>query len=201
MKQAFDFAQREKVMDFNLQPLYLERAISVGKRVRRDTGIGRSNISVSSAAVAFAQDTAGDLPGKKILIIGAGKISGLTAMALKARGVETVFVANKYYDEAERLAKMVKGNVIHFNQLKNYLTDIDIVISSTSAPHYVLYKSDFDGLIDSRNGKPLFLLDLAVPRDIDPEIGDLPGISLYNVDGLQQAADSGVAARRRSGEG
>ncbi len=195
VKRSFDEGCKEKKAKGEVSALF-KRAISVGKRVRRDTDIGAGNVSVSSVAVQYAQEALGGLRDKVVLLVGAGQVSYLTAVALRGRGVQSVFVANKMHEEAARLAAGVAGEAVRYDRLVEKLGEVDIVISSTAAPHYVIRRDEVAAALAQRQGKPLFLLDLAMPRDIDPEVASLPDIHLCNVDDLRSRAENGNHARQ-----
>ena len=197
VKRSFDESCREKYAQGEITALF-KRAISVGKRVRRDTEIGAGNVSVSSVAVQYAQDALGGLDQRVVLLVGAGQVSYLTAVALRGRGVKSVFVANKMHDEAIRLAAGVAGEAVRYERLVEKMGEVDIVISSTAAPHYVIRHEEVEQALQRRQGRPLFLLDLAMPRDIDPAISDLPGIHLCNVDDLHTRAQAGSLSRQEA---
>ncbi|MEO6496927.1 MAG: glutamyl-tRNA reductase [Solirubrobacteraceae bacterium] len=173
-------------------------ALTTGKRVRSETAIAQGRASVSTVAVDLAQDVMGDLEHRHVVIIGAGETSELTAQALAAKGVRTVFVANRHAARARSVAERFGGAVVSLDALPTQLEAADIVVSSTSSPHPILGVEELAEVIQVRDGRPLVLIDIAVPRDIDPACGDLPGVTLYDIDDLQ-----GVVARTlevRAGE-
>jgi glutamyl-tRNA reductase len=165
-------------------------ALTTGKRVRSETAIARGRASTSTVAVDLAEDVVGDLEHRHVVIIGAGETSELTAQALAAKGVRTVFVANRHAARARSVADRFGGTVVSFDQLPAHLEAADIVVSSTSSPHPIVGSEDLALVMRAREGRPLVLIDLAVPRDIDAACGDLPGVTLYDIDDLQ-----GVVAR------
>jgi glutamyl-tRNA reductase len=165
-------------------------ALTTGKRVRSETAIARGRASTSTVAVDLAEDVVGDLEHRHVVIIGAGETSELTAQALAAKGVRTVFVANRHADRARSVADRFGGAVVSFDKLPAHLEAADIVVSSTSSPHPIVGSEDLALVMRAREGRPLVLIDLAVPRDIDAACGDLPGVTLYDIDDLQ-----GVVAR------
>ncbi|MEJ7785417.1 MAG: glutamyl-tRNA reductase [Solirubrobacteraceae bacterium] len=173
-------------------------ALTTGKRVRSETAIAQGRASVSTVAVDLAQDVMGDLEHRHVVIIGAGETSELTARALAAKGVRTVFVANRHAARARSVAERFGGAVVSLDALPAQLEAADIVVSSTSSPHPILGTEELAEVIQVRDGRPLVLIDIAVPRDIDPGCADLPGVTLYDIDDLQ-----GVVARTlevRAGE-
>ena len=175
-------------------------ALAAGKRVRSETEIARSNVSVSSVAVRLAAEFLGDLTSKRVLVIGAGENAELTTRALAEHGVETLFVANRRYDRALALAKRFGGRAVSFDDLPRELEDADIVVSSTGAPHQILGRDELEYVAGTRMGRPLVLLDLAVPRDVDPGVRDCPGIALYDMDDLQQAVARNLSVREAEAE-
>jgi len=197
VKRSFDEGCREKNAKGEITALF-KRAISIGKRVRRDTEIGAGNVSVSSVAVQYAQEALGGLADRVVLLVGAGQVSYLTAVALRGRGVKSVFVANKMHDEATRLAASVAGEAVRYDRLVEKLGEVDIVISSTAAPHYVIRRDEVEEALLARQEKPLFLLDLAMPRDIDPAVAELANVHLCNVDDLRTRAETGSQSRQQA---
>jgi glutamyl-tRNA reductase len=165
----------------------LQQAIAVGKRARAETGISTGAFSVGRAAVEQVRRLFPDLRQSPILLLGAGKMSELTARHLAAGGVQTLLVANRTHDHALALAHALGGTAIHYDELFTALTEVDILISSTSAPHFVLLAEEVARAMARRGGRPLCLIDIAVPRDIEPAAGDLPGVHLYNIDDLEAA--------------
>jgi glutamyl-tRNA reductase len=171
-------------------------ALATGKRARAETGIGRSRVSVSSVAVAQAEAfLGGDLAARRVLVIGAGENAELAAKALSDRGVKTVFIANRRYDRALGLAQRFGGVAVSFEGLPDELELADIVVSSTGAPHQILGREELEVVAARRPGRPLVLIDLAVPRDIDPDVADCPGVALYDMDDLQRAVANNIGGR------
>jgi len=160
-------------------------ALATGKRVRTETAIGAGGASVASVAVDAARAALGELSKRRVCIIGAGETAELTARALTERGVATMFVANRRRDRAIALARRFGGETIAFDQLPGELERADIVVASTASPHAIVGAEELALVMAARDGRPLLLLDLAVPRDIDPECGLLPGVTLVDIDGLQ----------------
>src|SRR4051795_1330512 len=160
-------------------------ALTTGKRVRSETGITRGRASTSTVAVDLAQDVMGDLEHRHVVIIGAGETSELTAQALAARGVRTVFVANRHAARARSVAAKFGGAVVSLDALPTQLVAADIVVASTSSPHPIVGSEELALVTSQRAGRPLVLIDIAVPRDIDPACGDLPGVTLYDIADLQ----------------
>jgi glutamyl-tRNA reductase len=194
VKRAYELALVEGATGPISNRLFRE-ALATGKRVRTDTGVSRSRVSVSSVAVELAADMLGDLSQRRVLVVGAGENGELTARALRERGVETVFVANRHYDRAIGLASRFGGGAVRFEELPAELERADIVVSSTGSPHQIIGREELELVARERAGRPLVLIDIAVPRDIEPGVRDLPGIALYDMDDLQRAVDRNVSAR------
>jgi glutamyl-tRNA reductase len=194
VKRAYELALTEGVSGPVSNRLFRD-ALAAGKRVRTETEIARSNVSVSTVAVQLAADFLGDLTDRRVLVIGAGENAELTARALRDRGVETLFVANRRYDRALGLAQRFGGRAVTFENMPRELETADIVVSSTGAPHQIVGREELEYVAASRSGRPLVLIDLAIPRDIEPSVRDCPGIALYDMDDLQQAVARGIGAR------
>nr|MDA8234004.1 glutamyl-tRNA reductase [Clostridia bacterium] len=188
VRMAYQRACEQGATNAILNTLF-QQAITVGKRVRTETEIDRNAVSISYAAVELGKQIFGTLAGKSILIIGAGKMSELTAKHLVSNGVTSVWVANRSYDKACSLAEQFGGEAIPFVKLFEYMGKADIVISCTSASHYVITAEDVEAVIATRSDRPLFLIDIAVPRDIDPKVEAVPGVKLYDIDDLQNVVD------------
>jgi glutamyl-tRNA reductase len=167
-------------------------ALQTGKRVRSETAIGEGRGSVSTVAVALAREVVGDLAARHVVIIGAGETSELTAQALADVGVRTIFVANRRADSARSLAERFGGEVSSLDHLPERLLQADIVVASTASPHPIIGYEELELVTRERAGRPLVLIDIAVPRDIEPACADLPGVALYDMDDLQA-----VIARNR----
>jgi glutamyl-tRNA reductase len=175
-------------------------ALGAGKRARAETSIGRLQASVSSVAVSLAAEFLGELSSRHVLVIGAGENAELAAQALRDRGVQTVFIANRRYDRALGLAQRFGGSAVSFDDLPHELERADIVVSSTGAPHQILGRDELELVAARRPGRPLVLIDLAVPRDIDPEVAGCPGIALYDMDDLQRAVARNLGGREAEAE-
>jgi glutamyl-tRNA reductase len=160
-------------------------ALATGKRVRTETSIGAGGASVASVAVEAARGALGELGSRHVLIIGAGETAELTARALSEQGVSTIFVANRRRERAIALAKRFGGETVAFDALPRELGRADIVVASTASPHAIVGADELAVVTRARAGRPLLLLDLAVPRDIDPDCASLPGVTLVDIDGLQ----------------
>ncbi len=175
-------------------------ALTTGKRVRSETGIGSSRVSVPSVAVDLAQDVLGALAERRVMLLGAGETSELTAQALAHQGVGTIFVANRHADRALSLAQRFGGSVVGLDKLPEQLLEADIVVSSTSSPHPIVGSEELALVMAQRRGRggrvPLLLIDIAVPRDIDSRCGDIDGVTLYDIDDLQAVVQRNLGARR-----
>lgn len=174
--------------------LIFEEAIRTGKKVRAQTDISRGAVSISTVAIELAKKVMKRLEKKKVLIIGAGKIGELTVKNLASRGVETICVANRTYRKALELAETFGGEAIRFSSLEWALKNVDIVISSTSAPHIILKRDTVDRVMQSRK-TPLFFIDLGVPRNIEESIGQINNVYLYNIDDLIEVKDKNLVKR------
>jgi glutamyl-tRNA reductase len=168
----------------------------VAKKVRTETGIGENAVSVPYAAVELAKKIFGDLRGLHVLLLGTGEMGELTAEHLHAQQVKQVFVANRSYDRAVELAQRFGGAAVNFDAIDEHLTRCDIVIASTAAPHFIIEPHHVARALDSRRNRNLFLIDLSVPRNIDPAVAKIDGAYLYNVDDLQQVADANIEHRQ-----
>jgi glutamyl-tRNA reductase len=176
------------------------QALHVGKKVRAQTAIAESPASVSAAAAALAQQVFGDLAGRRILVVGAGKVSELAARNLISRGAEIAFVANRTLDRAAELARRFGAEPLALEQIRDELVRADVVVSSTSSPGFVLHRGELEAALAGRRGRPLFLIDLAVPRDVDPAIHELDGCYLYDIDDLEAVVAESLAGRRHEAE-
>jgi glutamyl-tRNA reductase len=177
--------------------LLFRHAIEVGKRVRTETGIGRSSVSVSSAAVALADQRLGGLHGKRVLVLGAGEMGEGMVRSLVAAGVRDVRIANRTHDRAEQLAERVGGRAIGLGDLGAALEEVDVLLTSTGASEFLVDAHSLTAVLDWRAGRPLLIVDVAVPRDVDPSAAALPGVTLLDMDDLRAFADVGLAERKR----
>jgi glutamyl-tRNA reductase len=195
VKEAYATARAVGAVNSQLDAL-LTRAFAVAKRVRNETAVATSAVSVASVAVDLAKKIFGNLQGKSIYLVGAGKMSELAARHLLAHGAEKIYVSNRTYDRAVALAKKFNGEALPFDQLYETVSRADIVISSTGAPHAIFRKEHGERFLSRRRNRPMFFIDIAVPRDVDPEMNKLDGIFVYDIDDLQQVVTSHVADRR-----
>jgi len=195
LKQAYDLALKHRHTGRQLNKAF-QSAFNVAKRIRTETNIQRGSVSVASVAVELAEKIFDKLKGRTVMVIGAGDTSEKTARALLSRGAQSVIVSNRSHDRAEALAQELGGRAVHFDDWHHEFAQIDIVISSTSAPHYVITRQKLAPLLALRHARPLLLVDIAVPRDIDPDVNFLDDVYLYNVDDLQTIADDYLKLRR-----
>jgi glutamyl-tRNA reductase len=191
VKRAYETALRKETTGPLTSRLF-KAALQTGKRVRSETGIGERQLSLPAVAVALARELLGDLSGREVVILGTGETSELTGRALADSGVQPVFVANRRRDRALALARRYGGSTVNFDELPDALSRADIVVAATASPHVLLEARELAAVMDARSHRPVLLIDLAVPRDVDPASADLEGVSLYDVDDLQA-----VIARNR----
>ena len=173
-----------------------QRAFNVAKHIRTETNIQRGSVSVASVAVELAQKIFNSLQDHDVMVIGAGDTSEKTARALLSRGARSILVANRSYDRAVALANELRGKAVRFDDWAKEFENIDIVISGTAAPHHILDRPKLEPLMKLRRNRPLLLIDIAVPRDIDPEVIFIENVYLYNVDDLQSIADDYLQQRK-----
>jgi len=195
VRGAYETAREAGTAGSILHRLF-RQSLRVGRRVRSETAIGENPASVSSAAAELAERVFGTLEGKRILVLGAGKMSDLAAVNLISRGVESVFVANRSVERAERLARRFGGRAAGLDAVEAELEKADIVVASTGAQGYMLSAEQVQRAMRMRRGRPIFFVDIAVPRDIDPAVNDIEGCYLYDVDDLERVVEESVAGRR-----
>jgi glutamyl-tRNA reductase len=188
VRGAFGISRDAGALDPVLQQLF-DHTMRVAKRVRGETGIGEHAVSVPYAAVELAKKIFGDLRGLEVLLLGAGEMAELTAEHLAAHEVQQVFVANRAFERAAELARRFHGAAVEFDAVPRRLETSDIVIASTAAPHFVVTSEQVAQAFDARKRRNLFLIDLSVPRNLDPDIARLAGVYLYNIDDLQLVVD------------
>jgi glutamyl-tRNA reductase len=170
-------------------------ALTAGKRVRTETAIGASRVSIPSVAVDLAQSVLGGLDDRHVVVLGAGETSELTARALAEQGAGTIFVANRHADRALSLAQRFGGTVVGLDDLPDQLLRADIVLSSTSSPHPIVGRDELELVMSERRERPLLLIDIAVPRDVEAACGELQGVSLYDIDDLQAVVERNLSTR------
>jgi len=196
IKEAHNIAAYHNTSGIILNKL-LHKAFHVAKRVRTETKIGNNAVSISYAAVELAKKIFGTLEGKAVMLLGAGEMAELAAKHLVAGGVQRVIVVSRTYQRAADLAMAFNGEAIEFDGFGERLEGVDIVISSTGAPHYILHPENVLGVIKARRNRPMFFIDIAVPRDIDPRVNEIENVYLYDIDDLQEVVDANRDRRAR----
>ena len=196
VKEAYRVATDAGAIGLHLSAL-MSRAFAVAKRVRSETGISQSAVSISYAAVELARKIFGTLNGKTVMIIGASKMGELAAKHLKRAGVSSVLVTNRTFERAVELAKVFEGAAVPFEHFTDHMDRADIVISSTGAPHFIIGRSLAEQIIYRRKNKPMFFIDIAVPRDIDPTVNEIGNAFVYDIDDLQQVIDANLKERMK----
>jgi glutamyl-tRNA reductase len=199
LKRAYQHASGTGTVNRFLNRLF-QKSFQVGKQVRSSTAITRGSISVGSVAVDLAEQIFGDLEGRKIMIVGAGETSEKTAKAFQSRGAAQIFVSNRSFERAQALATLTGGRAIHFVDWEPEFRDLDILVSSTAAPHAIITLDKLAIFWRARRHRPLFMIDLAMPRDIDPAVQKLDGVYLYDLDSLQSIAERTLAVRKQESE-
>lgn len=199
LKDAFEIALGKKTTGILLNKL-MKKAISVAKRVRTETRIAENAVSISFAAVELAKKIFTDLSKKIFMLLGAGEMAELAAKHLITTGVKEVLVSNRTYERACDLANELKGRAVKFEEFINEMVRTDIVICSTGAPNYILTKSQMQKVMKERKQKQVFLIDISVPRNIDPEINNIDNVYLYNIDDLQEVVDTNLFERKKEAE-
>jgi glutamyl-tRNA reductase len=195
LKKAYEVALQGGHTGRRLNKAF-QKAFNTAKHIRSETNIQRGSVSVGSVAVELAEKIFSTLSDREVLVIGAGDTSEKTARALLSRGAKGVMVSNRSHERAVALAEELGGRAIHFDEWAKEFSRIDIVISSTSAPHYILDRAKLEPLMKQRRNRPLLLVDIAVPRDIDPEVNLMESVYLYNIDDLQSMADDYLNQRK-----
>ncbi|MBV9656952.1 MAG: glutamyl-tRNA reductase [Verrucomicrobia bacterium] len=197
VKNAYRLASEEAATARVLNRLF-QRAFRAAKEVRSQTSITRGAVSVGSVAVDLAEQIFGDLSARKVLILGAGDTGERVARSLLSRGAQSIFVSNRHHDRAVALASELGGQALGFDEWQHAAAgELDIIISSTAAPHHVITRTQMEPLLRERPDRPLFLIDLAVPRDVEPSVNELEGVYLYDIDSLQAIADQALHLRRQ----
>lgn len=197
VKQGYMIAGETGTTGAMLNPLF-QNALKIAKRVHSETAICQGRVSISSIAVEFAEKIFEDLTTKTVMIIGAGQTSELTLQSLIDKGVKHVLVLNRSLDRGRALAETYGGRAIQLDLLDDYLPQADIVVSSTNAPHTVIHVNQVRNAIATRHSRPMLLVDIAVPRDIDGAVGDLDNVYLYNIDDLQGVASENLGKRQEA---
>ena len=178
----------------------MSRAFGVAKRVRSETGIGQMAVSVSYAAVELARKIFGSLGNRTVMIVGAGKMSELAARHLRRSGASHVFVTNRTHERAVEMAKLFQGTPVEYDRFLQMLPEVDILITSSGAPHYILHKEEMLRVIATRRNRPMFLIDIAVPRNIEPTINEIDNVFLYDIDDLQGVVNANIRERMKEAE-
>jgi glutamyl-tRNA reductase len=199
VKESYTVAREVGAVSSQLDTL-LQRAFTVAKKVRTETQIGSSSVSIASVAVDLARKIFGSLEGKTVLLVGAGKMSELAARHLIQQGAAKILVANRTQSRAEKIAAEFNGTVIPFDDLYAQADRADIVITSTGAPQKLFGRSHGQHFLQRRRNRPMFFIDIAVPRDVDPGMNDVEGCFVYDIDDLQQVAAANLADRSREAQ-
>jgi glutamyl-tRNA reductase len=199
VKDAYNLARTMRSTGVLLNQLF-EKAFNVAKKVREETGIAESSVSISSAAVELARKIFEDLENRIVMLVGTGEMAELAAKHLIAYGVKTVYVASRTYERAAGLAKTLNGCALAFDDFANELHRADIVISSTASPKFIIHKEMVEKAIHQRKNRPMFFIDIAVPRDIEPEVNNLENVYLYDIDDLQSVVSANMKERQKEAE-
>jgi glutamyl-tRNA reductase len=199
IKTSYGYAAEYKSSGIILNR-FLHKAFSVAKRVRTETKIASSAVSVAFAAVELAKKIFGDLTDKTVMLIGAGEMCELAAKHFLNSGARGVMVTNRTYERAVKLAEEFEGKAVNFDELFDHLHKADIILSSTGAPHFIIGQKDIDEVIRRRKLKPMFFIDIAVPRDIDPKVNDVDNVYLYTVDDLNGIVQSNLEQRGKEAQ-
>jgi glutamyl-tRNA reductase len=200
VKRAYELALVEGATGPILNRLF-RGALTTGGRVREETAISEKGVSIPSVAVELARRALGELEQRRVLIVGAGETAELVARALVARGVRTVFVANRHYDRAIGLAQRFDGTAVRFDELPSQLEAADIVVSATNSPHHIIERDGLEQVMAARDGRPLIAIDIAVPRDIEPECRAIAGVSVYDIDDVQAIVERNASGREAEARG
>jgi glutamyl-tRNA reductase len=196
IKNAYEIARNAGLTGRVLNRLF-QRAFQATKEIRSRTGIGRGTVSIKSTAVELVEKTLGDLSRQSIMVIGAGQMAECCVRSLVKKGARSILIANRSFDRAIDLAIQCGGQAVCLGDCLFEMPDVDVVIAATSSPESLLTRDDADNLMRSRHHRPLLLIDLSVPRNIDPAVRGLEHVALYNIDGLEALARRGVQARER----
>ncbi|MCC6443861.1 MAG: glutamyl-tRNA reductase [Armatimonadetes bacterium] len=196
VSEAHRLAQEHKAVGPILDRLF-RQALSTGKRARTETEINRGAVSISHAAVELARQIFGDLTGRRALLIGAGEMSEITARLLASGGVGKILVASRTRERSEELAGQFGGEAMAYEDFPKAMVSADIVICSTSAPHAIIRHQDVRQVVHARRARPLFIIDMAVPRDVEAEVGDLDNVFLFNIDDLRGVVEKNLAERNK----
>ena len=195
-KDAYGYALQHKTAGVIMNKLF-HKAFSVAKRIRTETKIGSSAVSISYAAVELAKKIFGTLQGRSVMLIGAGEMAELAARYLLSNGVQEILIANRTYEKAIEVAKSFNGTPIMFREFTHYLKRVDIIVTSTAAPRFIIHPEQIEEVIKERKNRPMFFIDISVPRNIDPLINNIDNIYLYNVDDLQGVVEANLKERAK----
>jgi len=196
VKEAYLASSEAKATGFTLDRLFQE-ALRTGRDVRSKTEIGSYAISVSSVAVELAKKIFGQLGDRNALVMGVGEISQLTLRSLVSNGIRQVYVANRTHERSVEVAKEVGGTPVEFSRLLEVLRDVDVVVTSTASPRHLIRRDDLAAAMHLRRNRPIFIIDLAVPRDVEPECGQIYNVFLYNIDDLKAVAEGNLERREK----
>ena len=199
LKSAYAIAKGQGAVSGFMDTL-LTRAFNVAKRVRSETEIGASAVSISYAAVELAREIFGALEGKRVMLVGAGKMSEAAARHLNRCGASDLYVTNRTRERAEEMARVFQGKIVDYTRFVSSLPEVDIVIASSGAPHFILTKDQMRKVIEARRNRPMFLIDIAVPRNIEPAVNELDNVFLYDIDDLQKVVDTNMRGRMQEAE-
>ena len=199
VKDAYSTARSFSSTGMVLNQLF-EKAFNVAKKVREETGISERGVSISSAAVELAKKIFEDLENHSVMLVGTGEMAELAAKHLISYGVKTVYVASRTYERAAALAQTLNGCALDFEAFKEEMHKADIIITSTAAPTFIIQKEMMEKAIQKRKNKPIFLIDIAVPRDIPPEVNELENVYLYDIDDLQNVVNANMEERQKEAE-
>jgi glutamyl-tRNA reductase len=194
VKQAYQAAHSAGTTGAILNKLF-QKVFSIGKKVRTQTSIQEGSTSIGNVAVELAEKIFGHLKNSEVMVLGAGEMSRLTAQALVSRGAKSIIVANRTHEHAVELAEEMGGRAVRFDDWMDELKKVDVVISSTGAPHTIIHRHEVESLRRARKYRPLFMIDIAVPRDIEHSVGEIEEVYLYDIDALEQLADEAKLRR------
>ena len=197
LKSAYAVAKESGALSGFLD-LVMTRAFNVAKRVRSETDIGESAVSISYAAVELAREIFGSLNGKRVLVVGAGKMAESALRHLRRAGVSEILIANRTRERAQPLAEEFDGQIIDYEKLIDALPDVDIMLASSGATHYILTRDQMRAVIARRKNRPIFLIDIAVPRNIEPAVNDLDNVFLYDIDDLDKTVKANIEGRNQT---
>ncbi|MEY4130146.1 MAG: hypothetical protein RLZZ31_270, partial [Actinomycetota bacterium] len=198
-RRAWEIAQTEGAAGSQLNLLF-RHALETGKRARTETSIGRHIASVSTAAVAMAAQHLGSLQGRSVLVIGAGEMGEGMVRAIMENGISDLLIANRTPERAQELAERLGGRAIGLDELPAALTKVDLLLTGTGANSMIIEHAHVDRVMQNRNGRDILVVDVAVPRDVDPAAGQIPGVTILDMDDLRAFADAGMAERKREVE-